>query len=112
MYVRQETRRAVFAALRRDARARQDLDEDEESAAVEIDDFADPESVAPLEERWLFYRPNVDTIPDDTLLRAHAVRGGLRRMADHLFADASPVERRRLYRQLVGRTQRLVATAK
>jgi hypothetical protein len=142
MYVRQETRRAVFAALRRDARARELLDVDEESGEGEEDGLdlgddrepeepprdplaaerawrrrapdaiADPESLAPLEDRLLFYRPSVDAIPDETLLRANAVRGGLRRLADHLFAEASPLERRRAYDQLVGRTRRLLATAK
>jgi len=112
MYVRQETRRAVFAALRRDARAREGLDEDEESVAIECDAIADPESLAPLEDRLLFYRPRVDAIPDETLLTAHAVRGGLRRLAEHLFEDASPLERRRVYRQLVGRTRQLLAAAK
>ena len=142
MYVRQETRRAVFAALRRDARAREHLDLDEESAGDEDalvdgaacdggveeaprdplaseraarrrgpDATADPESLVPLEDRLLFYHPTVDAIPDETLLRAHAVRGGLRRLTDHLFEQASPLERRRMYRQLVGRARRLVAPA-
>jgi DNA-directed RNA polymerase specialized sigma24 family protein len=157
MYVRQETRRAVFAALRRDARAREHQevpDEDEilareareasdadeaqadgnESPAEGGDDeawceepvrdplalerasrqrgldvIADQDSVAPIEDRLLFIRPSVDAIPDETLLRAHAVRGGLRRLTNLLFEDASPTEQDTLYRQVVRRTRALLA---
>ena len=143
MYVRQETRRAVFAALRRDARAQAHLDVDEdtatdgESCAESADDdegpeeaprdplaseraarrrgpdaVADPESLVSLEDRLLFYHPSVEAIPDETLLRAYAVRGGLRRLTHHLFEEATAIERRRVYRQLVGRTRRLLAGAK
>ncbi len=153
MYVRQETRRAVFAALRRDARTReyQQVDEelaceadareaesepDEPEAEAEGDEawadepprdplaqqrawlrrapdaIADPLSLAPLEDRMLLLRPSVDGIPDETLLRAHAVRGGLRRLANRVFEDESPRERERVYRQIVRRTQRLLATAR
>ncbi len=148
MYLRQETRRAVFAALRRDARTRQyqePPDEDEilageaheasetaeSEAGTEIeadvdesradaggddawceeplrdplalerasrqrvpDTIADLDTFAPIEDRILLARPTVDGIPDETLLMASAVRGGLRRLAHLLFADASPLERK------------------
>jgi DNA-directed RNA polymerase specialized sigma24 family protein len=147
MYVRQETRRAVFRALRRDALARQyqEVDEDvpEEAAEPEEEEarpedegddagceeplrdplaleramrrrapdaLADPESLSPFEDRLLLLRPCVDDIPDETLLRAHAVRGGLRRLTNLLFADASPRQRETLYRQVVRRTRSLLAT--
>jgi hypothetical protein len=163
MYVRQETRRAVFAALRRDARTRQyqePPDEDEilareahEASETETDDtdeaegdgdgsradaagddawceeplrdplalervsrqrvpdaIADLDSFAPIEDRILVARPTVDGIPDETLLMAHAVRGGLRRLAQLLLADASPLERRRMYQRLVARARMLAAS--
>ncbi len=154
MYVRQETRRAVFAALRREARAREDrkIDEDEayagESGADEPgaddscaddardvgddagsndlpydplareralarrepDAFADPESLVPLEDRMLFISPTVDGIADETLRAAHAVRGGLRRLTNHLFERASPQERERVYRVLLRRAELLLTT--
>jgi DNA-directed RNA polymerase specialized sigma24 family protein len=152
MYVRQETRRAVFAALRRDARTREYQQTDEEppyeaDASEEVsepdqldaeaegdeawtdepprdplalqrawlrrapDAIADPLSLAPPEDRMLFLRPSVDGIPDETLLRAHAVRGGLRRLANLVFEDGSPRERERVYREMVRRTERLLATS-
>jgi DNA-directed RNA polymerase specialized sigma24 family protein len=158
MYVRQETRRAVFAALRRDARAREyqgEPDEDEvlareahEASETEEpetegeeshqaadgddawceepmrdplalqrasrqrlpDDIADHDSLAPIEDQLLLVRPSVDEIPDETLLRAHAVRGGLRRLTNLLFENATPTEQDTLYRQVVRRTRALLAT--
>jgi hypothetical protein len=143
--VRQETRRAVFAALRRDARAGQYRDEDEEpphgdgespayeevvdddwsdepprdplalqraSRRLGLDGIADPESCVPLEERMVFHEPTVDGIPDETLLRAQAVRGGLRRLTNHVFEQTSARDRERMYRQLVRRTKQLMATTK
>lgn len=180
MYVRQETRRAVFAALHRDARGREHWEEeDAEEAAeerlrdadpapleptannetfadeadadaadqeaevfadagdtsdahdgddpmdepVERDPLAverasrlvfpdalpDPESSFPLEDRLFFHHPTVDGIPDEYLLRAHAVPGGLHRLTNHLFEDASARERENVYRALVRRAQRLLA---
>jgi hypothetical protein len=141
MYVRQETRRVVFAALGRDARARQYWPEDEEESCgldaaedvdrgddamddetvrdplalerasrhIDPDALADPESLVPLEDRLFFYGPTVDGVPDEYVRRAHAVPGGLRRLADHLFADASARERENAYRRLVRRAQRLPA---
>ena len=161
MYVRQETRRAVFRALRRDARTRQyqeppdedetlareahEADEADEASETESDGdesradaagddagceeplrdplalerasrqrvpdaIADDDSFAPIEDRILLARPTVEGIPDETLLMAHAVRGGLRRLAQLLFADASPLERRRTYQQLVARARLIAAT--
>lgn len=159
MYVRQETRRVVFAALRRDARARQywPADEEETSCAgedpsqeqqpqdappegegpgdcsdedtcdeatrdplareaasrhVQPDMLEDPESSTPLEDRLVFYAPTVDGVPDEYLLRVHSVRGGLRRLTEHLFAHASASDRRSIHRQLLLRTQRLLANRK
>ena len=145
MYVRQETRRAVFAALRREARAGQYREGEEEDPSGEdespacddagddewsdevsrdplalerasrelgLDGIADPESCTPLEDRMIFHRPTVDGIPDETLLRAHAVRGGLRRLTNHFFEQASARDRERLYRQLVRRTERLLGGTK
>lgn len=157
MYVRQETRRTVFAALKRDARARQYSQADEEgsprcddtqpgeeppgedespscaergedevsdeplrdplaleraSRLLGPDAVEDPETSVPLEDRMFLYGPTVDNIPDETLLRAQAVRGGLRRLTDHLFDDATARERETVYRQLVRRTERLLASTK
>jgi hypothetical protein len=154
MYVRQETRRAVFAVLRRDARAQECFEAEEEAAPTVAADrtgdpdapdatpddadergddasvdeaewdplalerawrrrgpetVADDESLTPLEDRMFFLAPTVDGIPEDTLLRAHAVRGGLRRLTEHLFEDASHDERRRLFRRIVQRAERLRA---
>ena len=53
------------------------------------------------------FRP--DPIPDEVLLRAHRVRGGLRRLTNHFFEDESPRTREHVYRQLWLRTQRLLA---
>ena len=156
MYVRQETRRAVFSSVRRDRRARHYQNDGEEGAVprrteaepndesreeeasqgdagdddawseevvrdplaleraarqLTPDAISDPESLAPLEDRLLFYRPTVEGIPDETLLLANAVRGGLRRLTNHLFGDASARERERMYRQLVRRVRELLATA-
>ena len=74
------------------------------------DAIADLDSFAPIEDRILVARPTVDGIPDETLLMAHAVRGGLRRLAQLLFADASPLERRRMYQRLVARARMLAAS--
>jgi len=160
MYVRQETRRAVFRALRRDARTRQyqdppdedetlareaheasetdetdetEADGDESRADAGGDDawceeplrdplaleraarqrvpdaIADLDSFAPIEDRILVALPTVDGIPDETLLMASTVRGGLRRLAHLLFADASPMEQETLYRQVVRRARALLA---
>jgi hypothetical protein len=111
MYVRQETRRSVFAALHRDARGRpyETIDPDEPSGIGDPDAHADPESRVPLEDRLAYYRPTAGNVPDEQLLRAHALRGGLRRLTEHLFADASPRRRDTVYRQLLRRTERLVA---
>jgi hypothetical protein len=158
MYVRQETRRVVFAAVRRDTRARQYWPAEEEEACSGDDDpsgeepvgaeeesssedgwdddatfheaprdplareaasrevapdtLADPETVVPIEDRMLFCEPMPSNIPDEVLLRAHAVRGGLRRLTHHLFADASARHREHVYRLLLRRTQRLLAHRK
>jgi hypothetical protein len=163
MYVRQETRRAVFLALRRDSRARPYWPEEEEdeppprskatpgedpaddveedarppgggsrtdddassdepardpiavarvSRCLDPDALADAESRLPLEDRMVFYRPTASGVPDEHLLRAHAVRGGLRRLTDHLFSQASAREREAVYRQLRRRTRKLLADAK
>jgi DNA-directed RNA polymerase specialized sigma24 family protein len=156
MYVRQETRRAVFAALRRERLARQYWPEEEEEPSPDGDDtpgeeppppeetsfeddvafdddamsdmtprdplaresaqrriepdmLTDPRSVVPVEDRLAVDEPTVHNIPDAYLLRAHAVRGGLRRLAHHFFPDASAREREHVYRQLVVRTRRLLA---
>ncbi len=55
--------------------------------------------------------PTVEGILVETLLMAHAVRGGLRRhrSAHLLFADASPPERRRMYQRIVARARLLAA---
>lgn len=152
MYVRQETRRAVFRALRRDSRNDECFEIEEESAFADdagdegaigddaggtepedsmgdeacsdepmrdplaldrasrrrdADADADAESLTPLEDRMFFAAPTVEGIPEETLRRAHALRGGLRRLTEHLFEDATPAERRRLYRQVVQRAERL-----
>jgi hypothetical protein len=137
MYVRQETRRVVFAALARDARARwyaQDdddegcfassddpwaLDDDTEVAAatrrgrrVDLDSIADPASLEPIETRLDLQSPSADRVSDEDLLRAHAVRGGLRRLTRCLFEDASCREREHVYRRLLRRAQLLVVRRK
>jgi hypothetical protein len=158
MYVRQETRRAVFVELRREALARQywpvQEDEQEESSPpedeaprgedaetpgepstdgeaddeatsdetgrdplaiervsrhVDPDGLVDPESEVPFEDRMTFQPPTARAIPDEVLLRAHRVRGGLRRLTNHLFDDESPRARAQVYRRLWLRTQRLLA---
>ncbi len=53
-----------------------------------------------------------DSVCDDDLLRAHAVRGGLRRLTQCLLEDATAREREHVYRQLLRRAQRLVARRK
>ena len=136
MYVRQETRRVVFAALARDARARVEEPDDEDRAAAPDEDgardddapgmaqakprgrrvdpetIADPASRVPIEE-WLDARAvTADRVSDEDLLRAHAVRGGLRRLTRCLFDDASARQREHVYRQLLRRAQRLVARRK
>lgn len=158
MYVRQETRRAVFAALGRDADAReyQDKPDEDEILAREAraasepqdgeveeedldaddtgddasgeeplrdpfarerasrkrvpDQIADPDSLAPIEDHILLARPTVDGVPEETLLMAHAQRGGVRRLAQFLFADAGPVERRRMAQRLAARARALTAS--
>lgn len=153
MYVRQETRRAVFGSLQRDARARQywpadeteperrdesadDPSHDEEAGSVEDDrdevavgegppdplasaraalrvapdSLVDPGTTEPLEDRVALMQPTPETVPDVYLLRAHAVRGGLRRLTDHLFEDESARERERIYRLLVRRAEKLLAS--
>lgn len=139
MYVRQETRRVVFAALARDGRSRwyeQDDDEDDEtcfaplddgwmgdddsgtSAArprerrLDVDSIADPASLAPIEAQLDLRSPAADRVSDEDLLRAHAVRGGLRRLTRCLFEDASGRAREQVYRRLLRRAQLLVARQK
>ena len=183
MYVRQETRRVLFAALARDARARPyalideddegegaevqehhgtDLppveeahddrpdapdderddaeavpdDEDEEHPAapesewapdqdgldmtaarprwrsVDPDTLVDPASRVPIEERLDLQAATANRVCDDDLLRAHAVRGGLRRLTRCLLADASARQREHMYRQLLRRAHQLVARRK
>jgi hypothetical protein len=159
MYVRQETRRAVFAALDREKLARQYWSEDDEEEPshaedlrpdgeepaeqvtpddggfddvafdddstadmtprdplereaarrrIEPDMLFDPQSAVPIEDRMTVEPPAADNIHDDQLLRAHAIRGGLRRMTNHLFADASAGERENVYRLLLRRARRLL----
>jgi hypothetical protein len=48
-------------------------------------------------------------VSDELLLRAYTVRGGLRRLTQHMFAHASARHREQVYRQLVHRTRELVA---
>ena len=146
--VRQETRRALFAAMERDARARPPRPDDEEeeeeptegaseeagspdgephgsddaaseegprdpiavkaaSRRLDVDALADAESRIPFEDRLAFYRPTVANVPDEHLLRAHSVRGGLRRLTDHLFADVDARLRENVYRQLRRRAEKL-----
>jgi hypothetical protein len=71
--------------------------------------LVDPESQDPLEDRLTFQAPTARSIPDEVLLRAHRVRGGLRRLTNHFFEDESPRTREHVYRQLWLRTQRLLA---
>lgn len=156
MDVRQETRRALFASLERDARARPYRTDEEEAAAeaelaglsqddlaaaadddlarddapspeddpaelgksrhrprwVDLDTLVDPASLVPIEERLDAKEPTASSISDEQLLRAHAVRGGLRRLTRHLFADASARQREHEYRQLLRRAQKIVARRK
>jgi hypothetical protein len=157
MYVRQETRRAVFVELRREALARQywpveedereessppeddaprgedaetpgeptDGDADDEATSdetardpiacerawrhVDPDTLVDPESEVPIEDRLTACPATATSVPDDVLLRAHRVRGGLRRLTNHLFEDVGPRQRENFYRQLWRRTQQLLA---
>lgn len=162
--VRQETRRAVFAVLKREALARPprpgDEEEEEptpraeappgEDGAVEEEEearppdddpqgnrdaaseegprdpmrvkaaarcldpdaLADAESLVPFEDRLVFHNPTAANVPVEHLLRAHGVRGGLRRLTNHLFAHVSERDRENVYRQLWRRTQRLLAESK
>ncbi|HEY6459936.1 MAG TPA: hypothetical protein VIY73_07280 [Polyangiaceae bacterium] len=149
MYVRQETRRCVFAMLRREEPDRSE-DEGEEAEVEEpgplppanegrpagldtdwaeedvlpgaatiqprsrwrpdVDAFPDPASLAPIEER--LDGPTATRVSDEEVLRAHAVRGGLRRLATCLLADAGADAREHLYRQLLHRAKRLVGRRK
>jgi hypothetical protein len=154
MRVWRETRRLLFAQIRRDQRARpywpvdedappeqdepsgdearaEDVasdgpdsgegwtsDEDDASPEaasaagsgwVDPDTLADPESLVPIEDRLVVWPPTASSVSDELLLRAHAVRGGLRRLTHHVFAHESARHREHLYRQLLRRTRQLVA---
>jgi hypothetical protein len=136
LYVRQETRRVVFAQLERDARARPHGADDEEdewadpppdepasddessglatararSRVVDPDTLADPASLVPIEDRLVVGgEPSASQVSDEDLMRAHAVRGGLRRLTNCLFEDAPLPQREHVYRQLLRRAQLLVA---
>jgi hypothetical protein len=138
LYVRQETRRVVFAALEREAPARplgaddeeddwtapppDDPESDDEAAdiaraharsrTIDPDTLADPASLVPIEDRLLVGEPSASHVSDEDLLRAHAVRGGLRRLTNCLFADAPARQREHVYRQLLRRAQQIVARRK
>jgi hypothetical protein len=123
MYLRQEMRRVLFAQLQREARARRHLAEDEEDDdeasedatsydVVDPDTLADPVSLVPIEERIVVWEPTPGSVSDEDLLRAHAVRGGLRRLTRCLFEHASERHREQVYRQLLRRAQQLIARRK
>ena len=142
MYVRQETRRAVFATLAREAPARPDDVDEEEGDVVyvaepsnegragldldastddemldeggprrarrpEPDMLADPASLVPIEERLDIRAEGARRVSDAELLRAVAVRGGLRRLARFLFPDATARTQEHEYRQLLTRAKKL-----
>jgi hypothetical protein len=145
MYVRQETRRAVFAALARETPAGPDeLDEEDDDVVYvagsssegragldlgeptddemrdeaagprrgrrpEPDMCADPASLVPIEERLDVRAGGARRVSDAELLRAVAVRGGLRRLARFLFPDATARTQEHEYRQLLTRAKLLGA---
>jgi hypothetical protein len=123
MYLRQETRRVLFADMLRDARARQHRPEDEEDEDDARDDapsypvvgpetLADPASLVPIEERLAFREATAGHVSDEYLLRAQTVRGGLRRLTECLFEHASARHREQRYRHLLRRTRHLVLRRK
>jgi hypothetical protein len=138
MYVRQETWRAVMTELKRDARASHYRagDEDDDWAAgsendqtwddewlagrpshppsrcVDPDTLADPASLVPIEDRLTIREPMAKSICDEDLLRAHALRGGLRRLTHCLLEDGTARQREHMYRQLIRRAQKIVARRK
>lgn len=135
MYVRQETRRAVFAALRKDGRARPRKPKDKKKNAMatgapqkrpdgdltalgdvelldDLDAQVDPASLVPLEDRMAAQHPTLTSVSDEQILLAHGVRGGLRQLTEHVFEQADARRRRAIYQSLWRRTQKLVAGAK
>jgi hypothetical protein len=114
MYVRQETRRVVFARLSCPPDLKPDTPSYEDSRfdeppAVEIGKVADPLTTAPIEDRLTVWTPEAKRVSDEDLLLAHGVRGGLRRLTKHLFPDVSARNRESIYRQLLRRAQTLAA---
>lgn len=108
MYMRQETRRAAFTAVRQNVRGQPPRADGEEDP----DAFIDPDSETPIEERLALHRPTVTSVTDAHLLRASEVRGGLRRLTDHLFEHVTRRERENAYRQLRRRANALVANGR
>jgi hypothetical protein len=112
MYVRQETRRVVFARLSCPPDLKPDTPSYEDSRfdeppAEEIRKVADPLTTAPIEDRLMVWTPEAKRVSDEDLLLAHGVRGGLRRLTKHLFPNVSARNRESIYRQLLRRAQTL-----
>jgi hypothetical protein len=112
MYVRQETRRRVFRLLAHPERVVGVLPPEEEGwweePEVEVERLADPRSTRPIEDWLVVWKPRPVNVTDDDLLRAHAVRGGLRRLARLMLPRANKGRRESVYRRLLQRVERLI----
>jgi hypothetical protein len=116
--LRQETRRMVFRRARRgrnDAFPRPPPDEDfswfDPPPEVDVDDIADPRSLPAVEPVLTAGALASRGVRSEHLLAAHGVRGGLRRLTEHLFPDADARERETIYRRLLRRARFLSAQA-
>jgi hypothetical protein len=103
MYVRQETRRRLFASLKRDD------DEEDFVSDVDLDSVPDPATLEPLEDQIAAWRLPPERVTDQELLRACAIRGGLRLLTRHLLPDASRRNQEHFYRRLLKRRTRLAS---
>jgi hypothetical protein len=101
MYVRQETRRCLFASLR------QDDDGEDVVPGVDIDAQPDPATLVPLESRIMAWDPTPAMVTDEELLRTLPIRGGLRLLTRYLLPDASRRNQEHFYRCLLARRTRL-----
>jgi hypothetical protein len=114
--IRQETRRLVFRRAkpgRADAVPRpveDDFSWFDPPPEVDVDDLAEPRSV-PVEPHLTAGALASRGVRNEHLLVAHGVRGGLRRLAVHLFPDADAREREAIYRVLLRRARSLSTQA-
>jgi hypothetical protein len=120
--LRQEARRLVFRRVRRgrmDAfpkpppppKPKDKFSWFDPPPEVDVDDLADPSSLPAVAPKLTTGALAARGVSSEDLLLAHGVRGGLRRLAKHLFPDADAREHDAIYRVLLRRARALSTPA-